>query len=148
MTTIKITGSELREIAEQDIADQAAESAALHREQGWVGGGDDYDIGVYYGDREGLAERLGYEPAKEQVLELERQIRAKLDETETTMITQAQIEACVALLRARRATNGYADMPDLTAAAGLTINDTLELHDRLVSRRDVVCREGRYRLLA
>ena len=81
MTTIKITGSELREIAEQDIADQAAESAALHREQGWVGGGDDYDIGVYYGDREGLASRLGYEPTKEQVLELERQIRAKLDET-------------------------------------------------------------------
>lgn len=81
MTTIKITGSELREIAEQDIADQATESAKLHREQGWVGGGADYDIGVYYGDREALAERLGYEPAKEQVLELERQIRAKLDET-------------------------------------------------------------------
>lgn len=81
MTTIKITGNELREIAEQDIADQAAESAETLREQGWVGGGDDYSIAVYTGDRDALAERLGYEPVKEQLLELERQIRAKLDET-------------------------------------------------------------------
>ena len=64
------------------------------------------------------------------------------------MITQAQIDACIRLLTARRATNGYADMPDFTAATGLTLNDTLELHDRLVARRDVVCRGGRYRLLA
>ena len=78
--TIRITGNELAEIAAADITDQAAESAELLLSQGWTGGGASYDIGVYHGDRDALEARLGYEPTKEQLRDLETQIRAKLDE--------------------------------------------------------------------
>ena len=65
----------------------------------------------------------------------------------------------IALLAARRATNGYADLGDLRAAAGIPdachtdaecaarATDERDLHEALMRRRDVVCREGRYVLL-
>lgn len=72
----------------------------------------------------------------------------------------ARVTACIALLAARRATNGYADLADLRAAAGIpdachTEAESIaraaaeqDLHDALVRRRDVVCREDRYTLRA
>lgn len=69
-----------------------------------------------------------------------------------------RVTACIALLAARRATNGYADLADLRAAAGIpdachTEAESIaracaerDLHDVLVRRGDVVCREGRYTL--
>ena len=72
----------------------------------------------------------------------------------------ARVTACIALLAARRATNGYADLADLRSAAGISdachteaesvarATDERDLHEALVKRRDVVCREGRYTLRA
>ena len=84
--TIRITGNELAEIAAADITDQATESAEALLANGWQGGGASYDLGVYHGDRDALAERLGYEPTREQLRDLETQIRAKLDEAAKPMV--------------------------------------------------------------
>lgn len=48
-------------------------------EQGWVGGGSAYDIGVYYGDHESLATELGREPTRAEVSDFEREIKKYLD---------------------------------------------------------------------
>jgi hypothetical protein len=76
-----------------------------------------------------------------------------------SQITQAHVDACLALLTERRSTNGYADLADLVTATGLTFERGTEqgdaalaraetdLHDALLTRR-VVCRERQYRVLA
>jgi len=57
-----------------------AESCAKNLiEQGWSGGGSDYDIGVYYGDREAFASELGREPTRDEIIDFERDIKRYLD---------------------------------------------------------------------
>jgi hypothetical protein len=48
-------------------------------EQGWVGGGGTYDIGVYHGDHEALADELGRKPTQLEVNDFEREIKRCLD---------------------------------------------------------------------
>lgn len=81
MKTTTIKTSDLQTIALGDILTQAKESAAALIEQGWEGGGASYDIGTYHGDVEALAERLGYEPTRDQRASLEFQIREILNVT-------------------------------------------------------------------
>ena len=61
------------------IMEQAMDSAAGLCAQGWVGGGGDYSVAVYYGDREALEERLGRKATDEDIFALEQLIRAHLD---------------------------------------------------------------------
>lgn len=46
---------------------------------GWTGGGADYNIGIYTGDRESLEDELGRALERSEVLDLERAIRSELD---------------------------------------------------------------------
>ena len=79
MNNATITASDLQAIAAANIAATARDAAEGLAAEGWQGPGSTYDLGVYHGDREALAKRLGYEPTREQCRCLERQIRALLD---------------------------------------------------------------------
>ena len=57
---------------------QALESAKCLLENGWIGNGDAYDVGTYYGDSEALGERLRRRPTKAELRELEEEIRKVL----------------------------------------------------------------------
>ncbi len=64
------------------IIAQAKESADLLLEQGWEieeKSGRHYHIGVYFGDAEALADKLGRVPNRHELISLENQIREHLD---------------------------------------------------------------------
>ena len=48
-------------------------------EQGWSGGGSSYDISVYHGDREALADELGRKPTRAEVNDFEQATKEHLD---------------------------------------------------------------------
>lgn len=56
-----------------------AERAAELRAKGWEDGGAEYDIGAYFGDREGWEDEIGRTLETGEVLALERGIRRALD---------------------------------------------------------------------
>jgi hypothetical protein len=78
----------------EQIQIQAMQCAQGHFSQGWSSPGADYDLGVYPGDQEALADRLGREPTKDERLTLERLIRVWLDaEDDDEASLRAAIEA-------------------------------------------------------
>lgn len=60
----------------------AMHSATTLRAQGWKGSGAEYSIGVYTGDLEDAQRLLGRKLTPNQVVLLERCIRAELDASE------------------------------------------------------------------
>lgn len=75
----KTTGTWGETLATIEAQAQAQESAALLLSQGWTERGALYDVGMYHGDAEALAERLGRETTRDERVVLERKIRECLD---------------------------------------------------------------------
>lgn len=68
------------EMKTADILSACGEASARElRAQGWQGGGEDYDIGVYFGDREAAEEKLGRPLTSHEIKMLEASIQTNLD---------------------------------------------------------------------